>query len=83
MAEGKTLEELLEAALRRMVDANAKLARIVDGKTLYEHSPSLRGDANDAWLELDDAVKQAKVALLAAQINRDPDVDDSAGRPLL
>ena len=79
---GKTLEELLEAALRKMVNANAALSKVVGGKVLYEHSPTHFSPSYLAWTDLNDAIAEAKVALLACQIKRSPDVDDSAGRPI-
>lgn len=76
-SKGKTLEELLEAALRRVVAANAGLGKIEDGVTLYERQPSKSDASLAAWLELNDAVGQAKVALQAAKIARDPDTDET------
>lgn len=75
--KGNTLEELLEAALRRLVRANAALGKIEDGVTLYERQPSKSDASLAAWLELNNAIGQAKVALQAAQIARDPDTDET------
>ena len=67
MAEGKTLEQLLEAALRRLVAANAGLGQIENGQTLYERQPSKSDASLAAWLELNNFIGQAKVACLGGR----------------
>lgn len=81
-AQGQTLEQILEAALRRVMRANARLGGFKGSITLYEGSPTKDQDCFEAWLELNNAIGQGKIALQAAQIKRDPDVETEAGRPL-
>jgi hypothetical protein len=78
------LHDLLATSLRRLMDANARLGtRSPDGQMLYETSVVKSQDAYEAWLELNDAIKQANLALSSCKIENDPDVDDSAGRPVI
>lgn len=73
------LEHLLARSLSGLVRANGNLAKIKNGKTLYEIQPSHDQDSFNAWTALNEAVRQANLALASCKIETDPDVDDSAG----
>ena len=69
----------MEAILRRLSKAVSALSKIKDGKTLFEGSPTKDQECFDAWKELNDAQKQAKLAL---KILSDPDDEPHAGPEL-
>ena len=63
---------MLRAALVRLSTAVHALAKVKDGKTLFEHSPTKDQECYEAWKELNEAQHCVKIAL-------DPDVETDAG----
>lgn len=66
----------MRGPLLRLHKAVKALARVKDGKTLFEHSPTKDQECFDAWKELNEAQRNAALVL---QIDRDPDIESEAG----
>lgn len=69
------MDDGCRAALIRLSNAVRALAKVKDGKTLFEGSPMRDQECFDAWKELNAAQQCAKIAL-------DPDVETHAGPEL-